>query len=115
MRRRAFIAQLCGAAVAWPIAARAQQHSKTREQQHSKIGLLDTGLGAAFMVPFMRKLVELGYLEGKNVDIERKSADGNPERLKEFAADLVRQQVNVIVTIGTPAGFAHDPNCSRCQ
>jgi putative ABC transport system substrate-binding protein len=54
----------------------------------------------------MRKLVELGYVEGKNVRIERKSAEGNPEHLKEFAADLVRQQVDVIVTAGTPAGFA---------
>ena len=54
----------------------------------------------------MRKLVELGYVEGKNLVIERKSAEGNAERLKEFAADLVRQQVDVIVTAGTPAGFA---------
>jgi putative ABC transport system substrate-binding protein len=54
----------------------------------------------------MRKLAELGYVEGINVDIERKSAEGNTERLKEFAADLVRQQVDVIVTAGTPAGFA---------
>ena len=42
----------------------------------------------------------------KNVVIERRSADGNPERLADLAADLVRQQVNVIVTAGTPAGFA---------
>ncbi|HEX4828194.1 MAG TPA: ABC transporter substrate-binding protein [Xanthobacteraceae bacterium] len=54
----------------------------------------------------MRKLAELGYVEGKNVVIERKSADGNRERLKEFAADLVRQQVDVIVTAGTPAAVA---------
>jgi len=54
----------------------------------------------------MRKLAELGYVEGRNVVIERKSAEGNPERLKDLAADLVRQQVDVIVTAGTPAGFA---------
>jgi putative ABC transport system substrate-binding protein len=54
----------------------------------------------------MRGLEELGYMEGKNLVIERKSAEGNAARLKEFAADLVRQQVNVIVTVGTPAGFA---------
>jgi putative ABC transport system substrate-binding protein len=54
----------------------------------------------------MGKLEELGYLEGKNVVIERKFAEGNPERLKEFAADLVREHVDVIVTLGTPAGFA---------
>jgi len=68
--------------------------------------LLDTGLGAAFTVPFTRKLVELGYVEGKNVVIERRTAEGNAARLKEFAADLVGQQVDVIVTAGTPAGVA---------
>lgn len=54
----------------------------------------------------MGKLEELGYQEGKNIVVERKFAEGNAERLKEFAADLVRQHVDVIVTIGTPAGFA---------
>jgi putative tryptophan/tyrosine transport system substrate-binding protein len=98
MRRREFMTLLGGAAVAWPLAARAQQRFK--------IGLLDTGLGAAFAVPFMGKLAELGYVEGKNAVIERKSAEGNPERLKDLAAELVRQQVDVIVTAGTPAGFA---------
>jgi putative ABC transport system substrate-binding protein len=98
MRRRAFITLLGGAAASWPLAARAQQRFK--------IGLLDTGLGAAFAVPFMRKLVELGYVEGRNVVIERKSGEGNRDRLMDLAADLVRQQVDVIVTAGTPAAFA---------
>jgi putative ABC transport system substrate-binding protein len=98
MRRREFITLLGGTAATWPLTARAQQRFK--------IGLLDTGLGAAFAVPFMHKLVELGYVEGRNVVIERKSAEGNPDRLKDLAADLVRQQVDVIVTAGTPAAFA---------
>ena len=97
--RREFITLLLGgAAAAWPRAARAQQRFR--------IGLLDTGLGAIFAVPFMGKLAELGYVEGRNVVIERKSAEGNPERLKHLAEDLVRQQVDVIVTAGAPAGFA---------
>lgn len=96
--RRNFVAALGGAAVAWTFPARAQQRFK--------IGLLDAGLGAAFTVPFMRKLVELGYVEGQNVVIVRKSAEGKAERLDEFAADLVRERVDVIVTSGTPAGFA---------
>jgi putative ABC transport system substrate-binding protein len=98
MNRREFIALIGGGAAGWPLAARAQQRFK--------IGLLDTGLGASFAVPFMRKLAELGYVEGKNVAIERKSAEGNTALLNGFAADLVRQQVDVIVTAGTPAGFA---------
>jgi putative ABC transport system substrate-binding protein len=98
MRRREFIALLGGVAVAWPLAMQAQQPFR--------IGLLNTGASTFFIAPFMGKLEELGYLEGKNVIIERKFAEGNPERLKEFAADLVREHVDVIVTLGTPAGFA---------
>jgi putative ABC transport system substrate-binding protein len=98
MTRREFITLLGGAAAAWPRAVGAQQRVK--------IGVLDAGLGAAFTVPFMRKLGELGYVDGKNVVIEHKSAQGNTERLNEFAAEFARQQVDVIVTAGTPAGFA---------
>lgn len=83
MRRRDFITLVGGAIASWPQTAGAQQRPK--------IGLLDTGLGAAFAVPFMSKLAELGYVEGENVVIERRSADGNPERLADLAADLVRQ------------------------
>jgi putative ABC transport system substrate-binding protein len=98
MKRREFITLLGGSVALWPLAAHAQKIFK--------IGLLDTGLGANFAVPFVGKLVELGYVEGKNVVIERRSAEGNAELLAGLAADLVRQQVDVIVTAGTPAGFA---------
>src|SRR5215471_8366244 len=99
MKRREFISLIGSAVVSVPLAARAQQHFK--------IGLLETGGDNSFFtVPFMRKLEELGYLEGRNLVIERRPAEGSAERLKEFAADLVRQRVDVIVTIGTPAGFA---------
>jgi putative ABC transport system substrate-binding protein len=81
-----------------PIAATAQRQFK--------IGLLDTGLGATFAVPFLRKLTELGYVEGQSIIIERRSADGKPERLNDLAEDLVRQRVEVIVTAGGPAGAA---------
>jgi putative tryptophan/tyrosine transport system substrate-binding protein len=97
MRRRDFIT-LLGAAGAWPLAAHAQQRFR--------IGLLNTGASTFFIPPFMEKLGELGYVEGKNIVVERKFAEGNFERLKEFAADLVRRNVDVIVTIGTPAAFA---------
>jgi len=98
MRRREFISALGFMAVVWPGAARAQQPFR--------IGLLNSGADAFFVAPFVGKLAELGYLEGKNIVIERKFAEGNSQRLNEFAADLVRQHVDVIVTIGTPAGFA---------
>ena len=98
MRRREFISALGGAVVIWPLPVRAQKSFK--------IGLLNSGADSFFVRPFVEKLGELGYLEGKNIVIERKFAEGSPKRLTEFAADLVRQQVDVIVTIGTPAGFA---------
>jgi putative ABC transport system substrate-binding protein len=98
MRRREFIWSLGAGAVAWPAPAWAQQPFR--------IGLLNSGADSFFVAPFIGRLEELGYREGKNIVIERRFAEGNAERLKEFAAELVRQQVDVIVTIGTPAGFA---------
>jgi putative ABC transport system substrate-binding protein len=97
MQRREFVIVL-GAASVLPFA--------TLAQQHFRIGLLDTGLGDSFAIPFTRKLADLGYVDGKNVVIERRSAEGNQSRLKDLAEDLVRGKVDVIVTAGTPAGFA---------
>src|SRR3954471_2158801 len=98
MHRRAFISLLATAGLA-PVPAMAQQRV-------FKIGLLDTGLSDAFAVPFLRKLEQLGYVEGKNVVIDRKSAAGNKSLLAGFAEELVRDRVDIIVTVGTPAGFA---------
>jgi putative ABC transport system substrate-binding protein len=98
MRRRAFIALLAAASLL-PCTAPAQQ-------PRFRIGLLDTGLGDSFAVPFLRKLESLGYVDGGNVVIERKSAGGNQKLLAELAEELVRARVDVIVTAGTPAGFA---------
>jgi putative ABC transport system substrate-binding protein len=98
LQRRQCIALLGVIAAVWPLAASAQQSFR--------IGLLNSGASTFFIDPFVGKLQELGYREGRNIVIERKFAEGNRERLKEFAADLVRQRVDVIVTIGTPAGFA---------
>jgi putative ABC transport system substrate-binding protein len=90
MIRREFIAFLAGVGASWP--------TRGRAQQRFRIGLLDTGLGAAFSVPFTRKLTELGYVEGRNLVLERKSAEGDVERLNGLAAELVRDQVDLIVT-----------------
>jgi putative tryptophan/tyrosine transport system substrate-binding protein len=97
MQRREFILLVAGASILpYP----------TLAQQRFRLGLLDTGLGDTFAVPFTRKLAELGYVEGKNIVIERRSAEGNPGLLYDLAAELVRLHVDVIVTAGTPAGFA---------
>jgi putative ABC transport system substrate-binding protein len=98
VKRRTFIAALGGAA-AWPLAAHAQQRYR--------IGLLNTGSSSSPLIDtFIDALRDLGYVEGKNAVIERRFADGNVNRLRDFADGLVCLPVDVIVTMGTPAGFA---------
>jgi putative tryptophan/tyrosine transport system substrate-binding protein len=95
MNRREFIAGL-GGAVTWTLTARAQQRMPT-------VGLLSgVSLEAyALSVDEIRQgLKEVGFVEGRNVLIEYRSAEGHPERVKGLADDLVRRQVAVIVAIG---------------
>jgi putative ABC transport system substrate-binding protein len=103
-RRRDFITLLGGAAVGWPVAAHAQSPSKVW-----RIGMLETtsiALNVANFEAFRRALRELGYVEGRNVIIEYRSAEGQPERFAELAADLLHLNVDVIVARGTPAALA---------
>jgi putative tryptophan/tyrosine transport system substrate-binding protein len=105
MRRREFITLLGGAAVAWPLAVGAQQ---TADKVH-RIGLLSsvTAAGYARQLEALRQgLRELGYIEGKNLVIEYRWAEGKYDRLAELAAELVRLKVNLIVTHGTPGSRA---------
>src|SRR5262245_41275523 len=99
MRRREFIALLGGAAAAaWPLAARAQQRSSI-----PRIGIIDD---APMWDDFRRALHDLGYVEGKNISFEYRVAQGEPVRLADAAADLVRLPVDVIAAFGTPASLA---------
>ena len=100
MKRREFIAFAGGAAVAWPLVARAQQGDRMR-----RIGVLLIG-GPEPMGPFREALRDLGYVEGKNIQIEVRSAQSQLARLPELATELVRSQVDVIVAIQTPAVYA---------
>ena len=100
MRRRDFITLLGGAATAWPFGVGAQQTKKI-----PRIGVLWPNPPATF--EFMRQgLKDLGYVEGRNIDFEFRWAEGSLDRLPEMAADLVRLQVDVIVTLAPPATLA---------
>src|SRR5262245_14081294 len=104
MRRRDFITLLGGAAAAWPLAARAQQPGRVW-----RIGMLETtsvALNAANFAAFRQSLRELGYIEEQNLIIEYRSAEGRGERFADLAADLLRLNIDVIVTRGTPAVLA---------
>jgi len=103
VRRRDFIKVVAGSAAVWPLAARAQQpvmpvigfvNSAPRQGQEPQVAA------------FLKGLADVGYVEGRNVAIEYRWAEGQNDRLAALAADLVRRQVAVIAATSAPAALA---------
>lgn len=104
MDRRTFIGRVAGGLLAAPLAARAQQVGKVY-----RIGILETipaARNAANLDALRKGLRDRGYVEGRNLVLEYRSADGRAERFPDLAAELVRLKVDLIVSRGTPAARA---------
>jgi putative ABC transport system substrate-binding protein len=102
--RRAFIGTLTGSLVAAPLAAEAQQAGKVH-----RIGYLDQGSAARnrpYFEAFRQGLRDLGWVEGQNIAIDVRFADGKTDQLPTLAVELVRLKMDVIVTSSTPAALA---------
>jgi len=102
MRRRAFVALLGGVAAAWPLAARAQQ-SSLPVPVIGFLGVTSRNEWGRYVDAFQEGLREAGFVDGRNVAIEYRWAEGHYEQLPAMASDLVARHVEVIVVIAPPA------------
>lgn len=104
MRRRKFIKLMGGAALAWPLVARAQQSpSKVWRVAYLYPGFRDNPVDHAIFDVFRAEMRELGYIEGKNLVIDTRTAEGKFERLPALTDELIALRPDVIVAIATPA------------
>jgi putative ABC transport system substrate-binding protein len=101
IKRREFITLLGGAATMWPLVAEAQQPGKLPTIGY--LGATTPSTESQRVAALVQRLREFGWIEGRNLTIEYRYAEGRSERYAELAAEFVRLNVDVIVTYGTPA------------
>ena len=104
MRRRKLITLLGGTALAWPLVARAQQPAKLPTIGY--LGPATRTLDSERLAAFVKRLRDLGWIEGRTIAIEYRWAEGRNERLAETATEFVRLKMDVIVTSATPPSVA---------
>jgi putative tryptophan/tyrosine transport system substrate-binding protein len=105
MRRREFIAGLGGAA-AWPVVVRAQQADRVRHVGALMNGVPGDAIGQGDLMAFRQGLMELGWIEGRNIDIELRWPGGDVERAQTFAKELVGLRPDVLIGRSTPTTAA---------
>ena len=106
MRRREFVALLSGAAIAWPLGARAEQSEPSRQ-----VGVLSSlpetcPRSLEWDAAFRKRLNELGWVDSHNVHLDCRYGAGSVERMRQFAGELVALNPDVLVDITTPATAA---------
>ena len=105
-KRRKLVAALGAGALAAPLVTLAQAPGKLWRLGYLDFGTRKSMVDAGRNVALLQGLRELGYVEGKNIVLEERYADGNAERLDGLAAELVRLKADLILTTGTPASHA---------
>src|SRR2546430_12481808 len=108
MRRREFITVIGGAAAAWPLTARAQQRERVR-RIGVLIGVADDAETKGWVATFRKRLDELGWRAGDNLQIEERWTAGDPDRNRRFADELLAVKPDAIFAFSSMAGGAPPP------
>src|SRR5262245_50518411 len=104
MRRREFITLIGGAGASWPLAARAQQADRARRLGF--LGAATSSVGGPWLSALVQRLAELGWVEGRNLQIDVRWAEGRNDRATEIAAEFARADLDLIVTWATGPALA---------
>ena len=109
--RREFITLFGGAAVAWPLAAEGQQTERVRRSRF--LGAATSSVGAPWLSALVQRFGELGWLEGRNLQIDVRWAEGRNDRATEIAVEFARADLDLIVTWATGPALAAKRAASR--